>query len=250
MGRVRTLVVDDEPPARRKLTSLLAARPDLELVGEAGDGLEALAMIESLRPDLVLLDVHMPELDGFGVLDALEPSRWPVVVFVTAYDEFAVQAFEVGAADYVLKPVNRDRLDTAVGRAVARVSAGGGAGALQPVLEQLAPKAPLSRFVVRSLDRLWLVRADEVRWIEAAGNYVKLHTAGRTHLVRSTLKRLERRLDPARFARIHRSVIVALPEIEHLRPAGHGDYEAVLRSGQRLAVSRRYRDRLPPALAG
>lgn len=249
MTRVRTLVVDDEPPARRRLTTLLASWPAIDIVGEAGDGLEAIALIETLRPDLLLLDIRMPELDGFGVLSAIDPKAWPVVVFLTAFDEFAVRAFEVGAIDYVLKPVSPDRLATAIERALARVTASSGDdAALRAVVERVTEAAPLDRFVVRSLDRLRIVAAEEVRWIEAAGNYVKLHLADGTHLVRGTLQEVERRLDPARFARIHRSTIVALPEVRHFEPAGHGDYVAVLHSGDRLAMSRRFRDRLPPPL--
>jgi two-component system LytT family response regulator len=248
---VRALLIDDEPPARRKLRTLLAAWRTIEIIGEAGDGLEAIGMIESLNPDLVFLDIRMPELDGFGVLDALDPDRLPVVVFVTAHDEFAIRAFEAGAVDYVLKPVDRARLNTAVSRAVERVTLRQGAGpGLRKAIDNARTAAPVERFVIRSLDRLRIVAADDVRWIESAGNYVKLHTTNGVHLVRGTLQELERRLDPTRFARIHRTTIVALAAVRQFIPAGRGDYHAQLHSGERLTLSRRFRDRLPAPLFG
>lgn len=250
MPEIRTVIVDDEPPARRKLRALLASRPDLEVVGEAGDGLEAIAVIEATRPSLVLLDIRMPELDGFDVLRSLDLPRWPAVVFVTAYDDAAVRAFDIGAVDYVLKPVARDRLDRALDRAMARLAtaADRSADSVRVAVEAAEREAPLARFVVRSLDKLRVIDASDVRWIEAAGNYVKLHTDLGVHLVRGTLQALEGRLDRGRFARIHRSTIVALAAVLHFAPAGHGDYTAVMASGERLTLSRRYRDRLPPLL--
>ena len=247
--RLTAVIADDEPPARRKLRALLAAWPDVEIVGEAGDGLEAVSLLESRRPALAFLDIRMPELDGFDVLGALEPADWPEVVFVTAYDEFAVRAFEIGALDYVLKPVTADRLAVAVDRALGRLRAGEtGRADLRSAVAAAASAEPLTRFVVRSLDRLRVVEADTVDWIEAAGNYIRLHTDSGAHLVRGTLQAVEGRLDPARFARIHRSAIVALDRVAHFVPAGHGDYTAVLRSGGRLTLSRRFRGRLPPML--
>ncbi|MGE0442220.1 MAG: LytR/AlgR family response regulator transcription factor [Gemmatimonadales bacterium] len=244
---IRAVIADDEPPARRKLRALLGRWPEIEIVGEAGDGLEAVAVVERHRPELLFLDIRMPELDGFEVLRSLDPERRPQVVFVTAYDAFAVRAFEVGAVDYVLKPVAPDRLATAVERAADRINRDVPAP-LEPLLEAVGRETRLDRFLVRSLDRLLVIDVTEVRWIEAAGNYVKLQTASGRHLVRGTLRSLEARLDPTRFVRIHRSTLVALPEVHRFEPAGHGDYHAVLRSGDRLTLSRRFRDRLPPEL--
>jgi len=249
MNTRSVVIVDDEPPARRKLRAMLATRPELRVVGEAVDGLDAVRVLEELQPDLALLDLRMPELDGFEVLRAIDQSHWPVVIFVTAFDASAVRAFELGAVDYVQKPVTRERLDQALDRAVQRL------GALdrkthQEALLSTERAQPLERFVVRSLGKLRVVELDEIRWIESAGNYVKLHAEDGVHLVRSTLRALEQRLDPARFVRIHRSTLVALGTVEHFRPVGHGDFSAVLTSGERLTLSRRYRDRLPHLLPG
>jgi len=242
------VIVDDEPPARRKLRAMLATRPELEIVAEAVDGLDAVRVLEERRPDLALLDLRMPELDGFEVLRAIDPGQWPVVIFVTAFDASAVDAFALGAVDYIQKPVTRERLDQALDRALQRL------GALDRKTHQQALRSterarPLERFVVRSLGKLRVVELDDIRWIESAGNYVKLHTADGVHLVRGTLRTLEQRLDPARFVRIHRSTLVALGAVDRFTPVGHGDYAAVLASGERLTLSRRYRDRLPDLLS-
>ncbi|MGE0552696.1 MAG: LytR/AlgR family response regulator transcription factor [Gemmatimonadales bacterium] len=247
MSTRSVVIVDDEPPARRKLRAMLAARPELEVVAEAVDGLDAVRVLEERRPDLALLDLRMPELDGFEVLRAIDPGQWPVVIFVTAFDASAVDAFALGAVDYIQKPVTRERLDQALDRALQRL------GSLDRKTQREALLSteraqPLERFVVRSLGKLRVVELDDIRWIESAGNYVKLHTADGVHLVRGALRALERRLDPARFVRIHRSTLVALGAIDRFTPVGHGDYTAVLASGERLTLSRRYRDRLPDLL--
>lgn len=238
----RVVVVDDEPHAREKLRRYLADDPRVEWVGEAGDGMAAVALVEEVEPDLVLLDVQMPEMDGFDVLAALEGDRLPAVVFVTAHDEHAVRAFEVQAVDYLLKPVDRTRFAEAVGRALA-------VGAsrrreVRRVLEALPAPRPLERFLVRSRGRMHLVPVGDVDWIGAAGNYVELHVSGAVHLVRGTLQTLEERLSPVRFARIHRSTIVNLDRIAALHPWSHGDLQVELHDGTELRLSRRYRDRL------
>ncbi len=250
---VRTVIVDDEPLARDKLRAFLSRHPEFELVGEAGDGLTAVRLIDQIRPDLVLLDIQMPELDGFEVLEALEQEQLPYVIFVTAYDHYAVQAFEVGAIDYLLKPVAPDRFDQALDRARQQLGRGAGldlADRLARALEQVAPARPrVERFLVKDQGRSRFVAAHEVEWIEAAGNYLKLHTAGVVHLVRATMKEIETRLDPARFARVHRTAIVNVDRIHYLEPWSHGDQLLVMKSGERLILSRRYRDRLPETLA-
>jgi two-component system LytT family response regulator len=248
---IRTLIVDDEPLARDKLRAFLARQPGFELAGEAGDGLSAARLIEELRPDLVLLDIQMPELDGFEVLSAVEVEPLPHVIFVTAFDHYAVQAFEVGAIDYLLKPVAPDRFEQALDRARHQLDRGVGdlADRLARALEQVAPARPrVERFLVKDQGRSHFVAAADVEWIEAAGNYLKLHTAGGTHLVRATMKEIESRLDPARFVRVHRTSIVNVDRIRYLEPWSHGDQLMVLQSGEKVMLSRRYRDRLPRTL--
>jgi two-component system LytT family response regulator len=221
---VRVLIVDDEPLARERLRTLLGARPDVTVVGECGDGRDAVAKIESLRPDLVLLDVQMPEMGGFEVVDAVSPAHLPAIIFVTAYDEHAIRAFDVDAVDYVLKPVQPDRFGKAMDRAAAQ--AGG------------------PRFVVRQGARLSFVRADDVDWIESASNYARLHAGGRAHLVRETMKALEERLDPARFVRVHRSAIVNLDRVASVAAATHGELVITMRDGATVPASRTYAERL------
>jgi two-component system LytT family response regulator len=249
---LRVLVVDDEPPARRKLAAHLQKEPGVELVGEARDGLEAVSAIQELGPDLVFLDVQMPGLDGFEVIEAVGIERMPPVVFVTAYDEFAVKAFEVQAVDYLLKPFDQARFKKAFARGARRAHGkpAGDGELLLRVLEAVRPAARLERLVVRDQGRLLLVPIREVQRLSAEGNYVRVHAAGKTHLVRETLARLEARLDAARFVRIHRSEIVALDAIQELQPFFHGDYVVVLRNGERLRLSRRYQERVLKELAG
>jgi two-component system LytT family response regulator len=249
MSAIRTVIIDDEPLARDKLRGFLARHSAFELAGEAADGRSAITLLEETRPDLALLDIQMPELDGFEVLSAVEGQPLPYVIFVTAYDEYAVQAFEVGAVDYLLKPVAPDRFDQALQRAEERLGRGadpGFAARLARALEQLAPaRPPLERFLVRERGRSSFVAVVEIDWIEAAGNYLKLHAKSGTHLVRATMKEIEVRLDSARFVRIHRTAIVNLDRVRYLEPWSHGDQLVVLQSGEKLTLSRRFRDRLP-----
>lgn len=251
MPRVRTLIVDDEPLARDKLRAFLARHPGFEVAGEAGDGLTAVRLLDELRPDLVLLDIQMPEMDGFEVLASVEAEPLPYIIFVTAFDHYAVQAFEVGAIDYLLKPVAPDRFDQALERAKLQLNRGADdlADRLARALEQVAPARPrVERFLVKDQGRSRFVPASEVEWIEAAGNYLKLHTAGGIHLVRATMKEIESRLDSARFARVHRTSIVNVDRIQYLEPWSHGDQLIVMKSGEKLMLSRRFRERLPRTL--
>ena len=238
-GRFTALLVDDEPLARTLLRVLLERDPEIAVVGECG-GVEAAAEVERLAPDIMLLDVQMPEVDGFDVLAALGRERAPVVVFVTAYDRYAVRAFEVHAIDYLLKPVREDRLADAAARAKAQVRARR-AGAvpvspLGPLLEAHAGHA--RRFLVRAREKTVVVEAADVDWIEAADYYATLHVAGKAHLVRETLDALSARLDPERFFRVHRSAIVNLDRVREIHPLFHGDAEIVLADGTRLRLSR------------
>jgi two-component system LytT family response regulator len=253
---VRVLIADDEPPARAKLRRFLDVDPEISVAGEAASGTEAVEMIGRLRPDLVFLDIQMPGADGFGVLQAIDPAALPHVVFVTAYDEHALRAFEVHAVDYLLKPFDTDRFRTALARAKERVRARPPAGAdglderIRRVLAEARPApAYLERVLVRTGMRAVFLRTDEVDWLEAEENYVRLHAGAESYLVRGTLAGLEERLDPARFIRVHRSHIVNLASIRELHPWSHGDWMIVLRDGRELMLSRRYRDRIPE-LAG
>jgi two-component system, LytTR family, response regulator len=242
---LRTLVVDDEAPARRRIRRLLAAEPDVVVVGECGDGESALSAIAATRPDLVFLDVQMPERDGFAVVKTLPPSGLPAILFVTAYDQYALRAFDVHAVDYLLKPFSGERFRTALGRARERIASRTPDPALAGLAADLRRRPSwLSRVAVRAGGRTVFVDLDAVDWLEAADNYVRLHAQRREYLVRETLAALEARLDPERFARIHRKAIVRRDRVAEVRPTSHGDAEAVLRDGTRLAVSRTWRHRL------
>jgi two-component system LytT family response regulator len=235
---LRALVVDDEAPARRRIRRLLLAEPEVAVAGECGDGDTALAMIARERPDLVFLDVQMPERDGFGVVKAIPPAGMPAILFVTGHDRYALRAFEVHAVDYLLKPFTGERFRTALARARERIA-------------RRVPDAALgylSRLAVRTGGRTVVVALAGVDWMEAADNYVRLHAGTREYLVRETLASLEAQIDPARFARIHRSVVVQIDRVAEVRPATHGDAEVTLRDGTRLAASRTWRERLQRAL--
>jgi two-component system, LytTR family, response regulator len=250
--KIRALIVDDEPLARQRIRRLLEADPDVDLLGECGDGEEALCELQRLRPDLVFLDVQMPLLDGFGVVEALAGTDMPAVIFVTAHDRYALKAFEVHALDYLLKPFDKARFVTALERAKTQVRQGSAAAMndrLQELLQTVEPRRPKpERLMIKAGGRICFVRIADVDWIEAAGNYVDLHVGKERHLLRETLSALERKLDPARFVRIHRSTIVNLERIRELQPAFHGDYIVMLHDGTELAVSRTCRDKLAESL--
>ncbi len=251
---LNVMLVDDEPLARGKLRRLLADEADVEVVGEAGSAEEARAKLEELDPDLLFLDIQMPGQDGFALLESLPPDRLPAVVFVTAYDEHAVRAFEVNALDYLLKPFDRERLGLALERAREALARRDGAGLdeqLRSMLQELRGEQPyLDRFVVRSVGRIVFVRAADVDWIEAAGNYVRLRIGKESHLLRETMSSLETRLDPKVFARIHRSTIVNIDRIRELNHIFHGDYSVLLRDGTRLTLSRGYREQFERIVGG
>lgn len=252
MAKIRALIVDDEPLARERIRTLLEGEDDIEIVGECADGSEAVVTIESERPDLVFLDVQMPELDGFGVLETVGVDEMPVVVFVTAFDQFALRAFDAHAVDYILKPFDRERFQRALGRAriqVERHSEDDFGERLRALLGQLQPKAQyLERIAVRAGGRIVFIRTDEVDWVDAQGNYARLHLKERTYLLRETMSALESKLDPGRFVRIHRSTIVNAERIRELEPMFAGEYLVILRDGTKLPSSRTYRDKLHQAL--
>ena len=241
---LRALVVDDETLARQRIRHLLRRSTDIEVVGECADGLEAVKAVETLAPDLVFLDIQMPELDGFGVVEAVGPERMPPTLFITAYDQHALRAFEVHAVDYLLKPFSPERFHQALERARrwCRPAASEGPD-LEALLASLRPERPWAdRLLVRQGDRHLLVKTETVQWIEAEDNYVRLHVEGTSHLVRQTMAGLLARLDPAQFRRIHRSAIVNLDCIKEFQPWTGGDQLVIMRDGTRLTLSRTYRD--------
>jgi two-component system LytT family response regulator len=249
---MRTLVVDDEPMARERVMSLLQHEDDIEIVGECSDGAQAIAAIHNQTPDLVFLDVQMPGIDGFGVISAIGAERMPIVIFVTAYDDYALKAFEVHALDYLLKPFGRDRFHETLKHARAsleRRRAGDLGRRLLALVNDIKPEPPkFDRLVVKSGGRVFFLRSEEIDWIEAAGNYVRLHLGEESHLFRETMNRMESRLDARRFVRIHRSRIVNTERIKELQPWFNGEYVVVLRNGTRLPLSRGYRDKLQEQL--
>ncbi|HLW76601.1 MAG TPA: LytTR family DNA-binding domain-containing protein [Bryobacteraceae bacterium] len=236
---MRVLIVDDEPLARERIRALLAEEPDIEIVGECEDGRSAVERIRKLAPDLVFLDVQMPEMDGFEVLKQLK--QVPTVIFVTAYDEFAVKAFEVHALDYLLKPFDRERFKKALGRAWR----GDMAARLSGLIEELHGRGKyLDRLVVKTGGRVLFIATEEIDYIEASGNYVRLHTGAESYLYRETISHLESELDPGKFVRIHRSTMVNLSRVKELHPLFRGDFTVRLRDGRELVLTKSYRGRL------
>jgi two-component system, LytTR family, response regulator len=247
MAAIRVLIADDEPLARQRIQTLLEHEDDIAVVAECADGLQAVAAVEEHKPDLLFLDVQMPALDGFGVLEALEPAERPVVIFVTAHDHYALRAFDVHALDYLLKPYDRDRFHKALERARAEIRGserGRADSRLTSLVEEVKARRPVERLLIKSAGRVYFVRVEEIWWIEASGNYARLHAGSETHLLRETMNGLEMRLDPQRFLRIHRSTIVNIERIKELHPWFHGDYQVVLHDGTELTLSRSYRPRL------
>lgn len=244
---LRTLIVDDEPLARQGLREFASHEPDLEVVAECGDGRAALEAIRRHHPDLVLLDVQMPEMTGFDVLAALD-GPLPAVIFVTAYDTYALRAFDAHAVDYLLKPVELERFRQAVTRARAQIDHDRGgrlAAKLSGLLAEVAASSPYPRrFTVKTAGRVTFVRVADIDWIEAAGNYARLHVGIERHVVRVTMSALERQLDPQQFARIHRSTIVNVDRIREIQPWFKGDHLVILLDGTKLSLTRKYRDRL------
>lgn len=244
---IRVVIADDEPLARERIRTLLDDHVDFTLVAECGDGEETVRVLAEEKPDLVFLDVQMPELDGFGVINAFSAAQRPWVVFITAYDEHAVRAFEVNAIDYLLKPVEPRRFEAAIARVRERLAqpAGDRDAALEAVLTELRKsKGHAARLVVRDGSKVTFVRTDEIDWIDASGNYARLHVGGAVHLLREPLKVLEGRLDPDRFLRVHRSAIVNLERIVSVEPYFHGEYILTLKDGARLTSSRTHSARL------
>jgi two-component system, LytTR family, response regulator len=247
-NKIQVLIADDEPLARERLRTLLTGEDWLDIVAECQNGQEAAESILKLQPDLVFLDIQMPGATGFDVIEAVGPDKMPLVVFVTAFDKYALKAFDVHALDYLLKPFDRERFHQALERArqqIDRRSTGDLERRLLELVQDLkGPPHRLERFVIKSGGRVFFVRADEIDWIEAAGNYVKLHVANEAHLFRETMNALEAQLDPDTFFRIHRSHIVNIERVKELQPWFNGEYVVFLKNGTRLTLSRGYREKL------
>jgi len=244
---IRTLIVDDEPLARRKIREFLKEDREIEVVGECGTGSQAVSAVRSATPDLLFLDVQMPGMDGFAVLEELRDQRLPFVIFVTAYDKYAVKAFEVRALDYLLKPFHRERFARATERAKAQIRNRHQdlTTQIRDLIEELRPQTRyLERVIVKTSGTVFFLKTDEIDWISAEENYVRLHCGKASYLLREKISALEAQLNPARFRRIHRSTIVNLDRIQKLHPHSHGDCQVVLLDGTELILSRAYRDRL------
>jgi two-component system LytT family response regulator len=261
--KIRVIIVDDEPLALRGLKLRLAEFPEIDIVAEASNGREAVKEIKASNPDLVFLDIQMPGVDGFGVVRALIGAPAPLFVFVTAYDKFAIQAFEANALDYLVKPVEEERLKDAVHRAREALKLRAAQNRESRLVELLASLGDDDRDRIKELiaDPQWsqkdryaerlsfkdgskvvVLNAEDIDWIDAAGDYMCIHAAGKTHIIRETMKTLQQRLDPTRFQRIHRSAIVNVKKVKELHPHSNGEYFLVLEGGQELKLSRSYKD--------
>ena len=245
---VETLVVDDERLARQKVRTLLHHHPDFHIVKECANGEEALQLLASRPVDVLFLDVQMPGMDGFGVLGRIEPERMPHVIFTTAHDEYAVKAFDVHAVDYLLKPFDRKRFDVALGRVRQRIDQGERSVIDQRFMDaiQLLTRGESwsDRVMIRGEGRIFFLKVDEIDWIEAADNYVRIHVRRESHLLRETMSALEAQLSPKRFVRIHRSAIVNVDRIREIKTLFHGEQVVVLHDGKEIALGKTYRERI------
>ena len=255
-AKIKTLIVDDEPLARRNLRVLLEKDSQIEIVDECRNGHEAVKAINTHLPDLIFLDIQMPEMDGFDVLARVGPEQIQAIIFVTAFDQYALKAFEVHALDYLLKPFDDERFAQALARAKSQISASEIDKLSQRLLALLEDRkgsneqqqSYLTRLMIKTSNRMMLLKVDEIDFIEADGNYAKLHTGRKTHLLREKMNDLEGRLDPAKFVRIHRSIIVNLDRIKEMHPHFNGDYIVVLDDGRQLRLSRSRRENLEARL--
>lgn len=246
--KIRALIVDDEPLARRRIRSLLAHDSSVDVIGECSDGHKAVASISELTPDLVFLDVQMPAMDGFEVIKTIDPARMPTVIFVTAYDQYALKAFEVNALDYLLKPFDRSRFQKTLERAKAMIRGlknGDVNNQLLSLLGDLRREQEVpDRLIIKSGGRVVFLRVEEIDWMRAVGNYVRLQVGRDSHLMRETMSGMEAKLDADKFMRIHRSTIVNLDRVKEVQPWAKGEHVVIMRDGTRLIMSRRYRERL------
>jgi two-component system, LytTR family, response regulator len=259
---IRTLIVDDEPHAREGIRIRLKESPNIEIIGECSSGVEALEFIHELKPDLVFLDIQMPEMNGFEIVQKIEMKPVPIIIFVTAYDAYAVKAFEYHALDYLLKPINDKRFKDMLKSVISEVSHRNlekysntlrllvneyfekleNNDGESPIGKQKSKNTFLTRLMIKAKDHISIISSDEIDWIESAGDYVYVHSNSRKHIVRETLTSLEEKMDPRRFARIHRSAIVNIEKIKSLHLNESGDYDVFLHTGTKLKLSRTYRD--------
>lgn len=244
--KLRVLIVDDERLAREKLRTLLAAESALEVIGDCQNGAQAIVAVRKHKPDLMFLDVRMPQLDGFQVLQALAVNETPQVIFTTAYEHYAIRAFDSNAIDYLLKPFDQERLHRAVERARGGLARSHARALTERMLQLLsrAGDVPEERLLVKAEGRLIFLNLEEIDWIEAAANYVRLNSGGVSYLIRDNIGRLAARLDPRRFARIHRSIIINVHKLKELQPCDNGEFIAVLKNGKSLSCSRGYRSEI------
>lgn len=245
---IKAVVVDDEPLACKRLQTLLDEDGEVELVEVCENGMDAIERINSLNPDLVFLDIQMPEITGFEVLQHLDPGQMPAIIFVTAYDEYAIKAFEVHAVDYLLKPFDRQRFNDALLQAKKSIRQHKQRtldGKVQDLLRAVnSDREPISRLLIKTSSRFFFIKTDDIEWIESAGNYVRVHSGGKSYLIRDTMLNMEEKLDPDTFFRIHRSTIVNVDKISELEQWFHGDYKVTLQNGEKLTLSRNYKDLL------
>jgi two-component system LytT family response regulator len=251
-GRIRALVVDDEPLARDMLREMLEDDSEVEIVAECANGREAVEAIKSTKPDLVFLDIQMPEMGGFEVLESLDPAATPYIIFVTAYDQYAVRAFEVHAFDYLLKPFDRERFDAAWQRVKAQIKTDQSGERDRHILELLqelkSGPRHLERLVIKNGGRVFFLNVQDVYCIESEGNYVRVYDNQKGYLLRETISNLEEQLDPRQFRRIHRSAIVKIDRIKEMQPWFHGEYRVIMENGKQLTLSRNYRSNLQGAV--
>jgi two-component system, LytTR family, response regulator len=251
-NKIRVCIIDDEPIACRRIQRLLKDDAEIDIVQICNDGEEAVDAIQQSHPDLIFLDVQMPEMDGFEVLTSLDPECMPHVIFVTAFDRYAIKAFEFHALDYLLKPFDRKRFEQAVERSKAQIQQSqerSNNSELVALLKEMKNQSQhLERLVVKSQGRVFFLKTDEIDWIEAQGKHVSIHVGKETHLVREAMNNLETELDPKKFARIHKSTIVNIDRIKQLQPLVHGDFRVILRDSTVLTISRRYRQKIDELL--
>jgi two-component system, LytTR family, response regulator len=228
-GKIRVLIIDADRLARKRVREMLSDDPEVEIVGECETGQEALVSIRTMSPDLLILDIHLPEIDGFSLLESLPNDRIPAVIFVTAFDRYALRAFEVSALDYLLKPFGPDRFRKAMRRAKAQIRKEKG------TVEKKDP----GRIAIRTGKKVFFLKSDEIDWIEAEGNSVRLHTGTQSHVIRASISSLETELDPEKFVRIHRSTIVNVDRVRWLEPSTHGNYRVILHDGTQLILRRK-----------
>lgn len=250
MDKIKTVIVDDEPLARERIRTLLEGEADFEIVAECDGGAAAVEAVDSLKPDLLFLDIQMPEIDGFDALDAMEPENLPAVIFVTAFDQYAVKAFEVHALDYLLKPFDKERFQEALARVRNRIETDKeDPSALTEHLAKLlddvrSERRSSDRILIKSEGKIFFLSTREIDWVEAAGNYMRLHAGSETYLMRETMAGMEKRLPSDHFVRIHRSTMVNFNRIKEMQPAFSGEFTVILQNGEELKLSRKYRAEL------